>query len=496
MFMIISDFAIRRPIVTIVTMLFMVVAGLYALTQLQTDEFPDIQNPIVAISVPYPGASPESVEREVVDRVEEAVSGLNGIDQVTSSATDGFASIIVQFKFGKPVDEASSDVRDAISSIRGDLPEEIKEPILRRFDPADFPIVTLTLSSPSMTQSQLSQLADPTIKRALSGVNGVASVNIVGQAARELTVELRPQDLAAAGVSVSQVVGALQAQNLAAPVGRVNGVTQEKTIRLEGRLQRPEDFLNLVVAQRGGQIIRLGQVANVADGTEEPRSMALFNGRQAVGFELLKSKGMSTTQVADGIKQRAAEIQKELPPGAKLDVVQDAGERVARSVHNVEETLFEGALLTILVVFLFLNSWRSTVITGLALPVSVLAAFIPVWIWGFTLNTMSLLGLSLAIGILIDDAIVVRENIVRHIEMGEDHYEASRKGTNEIGLAVAATTFSIIAVFVPVAFMYGLAGQWFKPFALTVASSVLVSLFVSFSLDPMLSAYWPDPHEK
>ncbi|HEX9109658.1 MAG TPA: efflux RND transporter permease subunit [Longimicrobiales bacterium] len=491
--MIISDFAIKRPIITVVTMLFLSIFGLYALSQLQTDEFPDIQNPIIAVSVPYPGASPETVEREVVDRMEEAISGLNGIDQITSSATDGFASIIVQFKFGKPVDEASSDVRDAISSIRGDLPQEIKEPILRRFDPADFPIVTLTLSSPSMTQAQLTQLADPTIKRAIAGVSGVATVNIVGGATRELTVELRPQDLAAAGVSVGQVVAALQAQNLAAPVGSVNGTTVEKTIRLEGRLQRPEDFLNLVVAQRGGQIIRLGQVANVADGTEEPRSMALYNGRPAVGIEILKSKGQSTTHVAEGILQAADRLQKGLPPGAKLDVVQNSGRRVAHSVANVEDTLFIGALLTILVVFLFLNSWRSTVITGLALPVSVLAAFIPVWIWGFTLNTMSLLGLSLAIGILIDDAIVVRENIVRHIEMGEDHYEASRKGTSEIGLAVAATTFSIVAVFLPIAFMYGIGGQWFKPFALTIACAVLVSLFVSFSLDPMLSAYWADP---
>jgi HAE1 family hydrophobic/amphiphilic exporter-1 len=491
--MVISDFAIRRPLVTVVVMLFLTLFGLYALAQLQVDEYPDIQNPIVAVTVPYPGASPETVEREVIDRMEEAFSGLNGLDQINSSATDGFAQIIVQFKFSKPVDEASSDIRDAISSIRGDLPEEMKEPILTRFDPDNFPVVTLTLSSPSMTQAQLTELADPTIKRAISGVSGVASVNIVGAATRELTVELRPQDLAAAGISVSQVVNALQAQNLAAPVGRVTGATQEKTIRLEGRLQRPEDFLNLVVADRNGQIIRLGQVANVADGTEEPRSMALFNGRPAIGIEILKSKGTSTAAVAQGVRDAVAQLQRQLPPGAKLDVVQDAGVRVARSVGNVESTLFIGALLTILVVFLFLNSWRSTVITGLALPVSVLAAFIPVWVWGFTLNTMSLLGLSLAIGILIDDAIVVRENIVRHIEMGEGHYEASRRGTSQIGLAVAATTFSIIAVFAPIAFMYGIAGQWFKPFALTIACAVLVSLFVSFSLDPMLSAYWADP---
>ncbi len=234
-------------------------------------------------------------------------------------------------------------------------------------------------------------------------------------------------------------------------------------------------------------------MAKVYDGTEEPRTLALYNGREAVGIEIIKSKGYSTTYVSDLIRNRVGELQRTMPPDVKLEIVQDAGQRVSRAVANVQEALIEGALLTVLVVFLFLNSWRSTVITGLALPVSVLASFIAVWAFGFTLNTMSLLGLSLSIGILIDDAIVVRENIVRHIEMGKDHVKASLEGTDEIGLAVAATTFSIVAVFVPVGFMYGIAGQWFKPFALTIACAVLVSLFVSFSLDPMLSAYWPDP---
>ena len=251
--------------------------------------------------------------------------------------------------------------------------------------------------------------------------------------------------------------------------------------------------MNLVVAERNGQIVRLGQVADAIDGTQEQRSLALYNGAEAVGINIVKAKGYSTTDVSANVRKKVAEIQKTLPPGVKIDVVKDSGVRVQDSVRNVEEALLIGALLTVLVVFVFLNSWRSTVITGLALPVSVLASFIAVWAFGFTLNTMSLLGLSLAIGILIDDAIVVRENIVRHIEMGKDHMTASHEGTDEIGLAVAATTFSIVAVFVPVAFMYGVAGQWFKPFALTIASSVLVSLFVSFSLDPMLSAYWADP---
>ena len=322
----------------------------------------------------------------------------------------------------------------------------------------------------------------------------MAEVEVIGGIERELTVELRPRDLQATGLSVGQVVQALQAQNLAAPVGRLNGQFEERTIRLLGRVEKPADFARLPIAQSQGRIVRLGDVADARDGTEEPRSAAVFNGERAVGIDIKKSKGYSTTQVAEGIRNQALEIQKTLPEGVSFRVVRDAGQRVAASVRNVQEALVEGAMLTVLVVFLFLNSWRSTVITGLALPVSVLASFVAVLAFGFTLNTMSLLGLSLAIGILIDDAIVVRENIVRHVEMGKDHYTAAHEGTDEIGLAVAATTFSIVVVFVPIAFMGGIAEQWFAPFALTIACSVLVSLFVSFSLDPMLSAYWPDPH--
>jgi HAE1 family hydrophobic/amphiphilic exporter-1 len=489
----ISDFAIRQPVVTIVTMLALVAFGLYALLQLETDEFPDIQAPVVVVTIPYPGADPTVVEREVLDRVEEAIRGIDGIDEVQSSAVDGLALIIATFVFDKSVEEASQDVRDAISSIRGELPPEIEEPVIRRFDPADLPIVSLTLSSPVRTPAELTRLADPGITSELRGLQGVAQVTVVGGAERELTILVRPDALASARVSLDQLVQAIQAQSLAAPVGRVTGPIRERSIRLEGRIERPEDFLRVAITRRDGAAIRLGQLASVVDGSEEPRSLALFNGRPAVGIEVIKSRGASTTTVAERVLERVEAIRRTLPADVRLDVVRNAGERVSRSVHDVQRTLVEGAVLTVLVVFLFLNSWRSTVITGLALPISVVSAFIAVWAFGFTLNTMSLLGLSLAIGILIDDAIVVRENIVRHMEMGKDHHTAALEGTDEIGLAVAATTFSIVSVFIPVAFMGGIAGQWFKPFALTIACAVLVSLFVAFSLDPMLSAYWPDP---
>ncbi len=491
--MFISDTAIKRPVLTVVAMLIFVVFGLVALTQLDTDEFPEIDAPIVVVAIPYPGASPDVVEREVVDPIEEVLSGISGVKRMQSSSLDGFGQVIVEFVFSKDPRQATQEIRDEISGIRNDLPTEMEEPILTQFDPADQPILSLTLSSPGLTGAELTRLADPDVTRRLRGISGVASVDLIGSIERELVVELRPRDLQASGVSVGQVVQALQSQNLAVPVGRLEGDLDERTIRLKGRLAAPADFRQLTVSQQGGRIVRLGDLADVRDATEEPRSAASYNDEPAVGINILKATGFSTTAVAEEVRQQVAALQQTLPAGVTLRVVRDAGVRVADSVKGVQDGLLEGAALTVLVVFLFLNSWRSTVITGLALPVSVLASFVAVWAYGFTLNTMSLLGLSLAIGILIDDAIVVRENIVRHVEMGKDHYTAAFDGTNEIGLAVTATTLSIVVVFIPIAFLGDIAGQWFKPFGLTIVCSVLVSLFVSFSLDPMLSAYWPDP---
>src|SRR5436190_10774296 len=493
--MFISDFAIKRPLITVVSMLALAVFGIFALLKLKTDEFPDVAPPFVSVGIVYPGASPDIVEKQVLDPVEEQIQAISGVKQVMGKAYDGYALILVEFLFEKDLNEATQDIRDGISTIRSDLPIEMKEPIIKKENDTDRPIVSLALSSTTLSPAEMTRLVDPGITRELRSLPGVADVLVFGKQERELTVELKPQALQADGVSVGQVVQALQLQNLASPVGHVTGSLDERSIRLKGRLENPEEFTHLVVAERNGQLIRLGQVAEIKDGTIEPRTLALYDSREAVGVDVKKSEGYSTTDVADRLIKRVDEIKKRLPPGTTIEVVKNSGTRVDHAVRNVQEALVEGAILTVLVVFLFLNSWRSTVITGLALPVSVLASFIAVWVMGFKLETMSLLGLSLAIGILIDDAIVVREHIVRHVEMGKDHYTASREGTDEIGLAVAATTFSILAVFIPIGFMPGIGGQWFKPFALTIACSVAVSLFVSFSLDPMLSAYWPDPHK-
>ena len=498
--MLISDFAIKRPLITIVTMVALVIFGLFALFRLKTDEFPDVAPPWLTVGVIYPGASPEVVEKEVLDRVEEQVGSIAGVKRIISKAYDGYAMLMIEFLYEKDLNEASQDVRDAISGIRAELPQEIEEPIIRKFNDTDRPIVSVAVSSTVLSSAELTRLVDPGITRELRSIAGVADVQTFGKIERELTVELVPSKLQAAGISVGQVVQALQLQNLAAPVGRVTGTLDERSIRLLGRVESPAEFANLVVTERNGRLVRLGEVALVRDATEEPRTLSLYGDasgeREAVAIDIKKSKGFSTTDVAAKVIARLNEVKTTLPAGTTLDIVKDAGKRVEDSVWQVEEALLLGALLTVLVVFLFLNSWRSTVITGVALPISVLASFIAVWALGFNLETMSLMGLSLAIGILIDDAIVVRENIVRHVEMGKDHYTAAREGTDEIGLAVAATTFSILAVFIPIGFMPGVGGQWFKPFALTIAASVFVSLFVSFSLDPMLSAYWPDPHRE
>jgi HAE1 family hydrophobic/amphiphilic exporter-1 len=493
--MIISVFAIKRPLITVVAMVALVIFGLFSLLKLKTDEFPDVAPPWLTVGIIYPGASPDVVESEVLKPVEEQVGSIAGVKRMMGKAYDGYAMLMIEFYFDKDLNVASQETRDAISAIRADLPAEIKEPIVQKFNNTDRPIISIAISSTVLSPPELTRLADPGITRELRAIPGVSDVQIFGKVERELTVEVDPHRLQAANVSVAQGVQALEAQNLAAPVGRVNGALDERAIRLRGRLDTPAEFENLVVADRGGQLIRLGQVATIKDGTEEPRTLALYNGREAIGIDVKKAKGYSTTDVAQRVRDRLATIEQTLPKGTKIDLVKDSGTRVEHAVSNVEEALFLGAVLTVLVVFLFLNSWRSTVITGVALPISVLASFIAVWALGFKLETMSLLGLSLAIGILIDDAIVVRENIVRHVEMGKDHFTAAHDGTDEIGLAVAATTFSILAVFVPIGFMPGIGGQWFKPFALTIACSVAVSLFVSFSLDPMLSAYWADPHK-
>lgn len=495
--MFLSDFSIKRPMVVVAVTLAMMIFGYFAMTNLKTNQFPDVQPPVLVMTIPYPGASPETVEREVLNRVEDSMATITGMRELRSYARESNAVIVAIFEFDKDLIEASQEMRDAVAVVRDKLPTEMKEPFLRREDPNAFPIMSLALSSKSMDPIELSQLAEHQIAREIRAVPGVALVNLEGEKEREMTVFINSNAMREANVSAMDVVNALRAQNVAAPVGRVVNGMEEQGIRIQGRLRDVREFEQMVVKRNGDQAIRLEQVADVVDGAAEQRRLSIFNGVPSLGIDVIKARDASTISVTDDIKAKIEELKKTLPADFELVVVRDSGEDVAASMRNVTEALSMGALLTIVTVFVFLNSWRSTLITSLALPTSVLASFIAVWACGFTLNFMSLLGLSLAIGILIDDAIVVRENIVRHMEMGKDNMTAARDGTKEIGMAVIATTMSIVAVFIPIAFLDGITGQWFKPFGLTVACSVLVSLFISFTLDPMMSAYWHDPdHDK
>jgi hydrophobe/amphiphile efflux-1 (HAE1) family protein len=491
--MFLSNFSVKKPIAAIVLIVAMVALGLMALSKLRVNQNPDVEVPFILVNVPYPGASPETVEREIINRLEKSMQSVQGVTEVNSSADEGMATIFMQFDFKRNLIEASDDIRNAIASVRYKLPVEMREPILRRIDPSAQPVMQLALSSSTQSHAEISRLAEDVLADKYRGIDGVSIVNVNGSLKRELSVLLHAQKLREYNVTVGEVVSALQRQNTNAPVGKVRGLYEEKSIRLVGRIERPEDFQQVVVKRNGDTIVRLNQVAEIKDGFADINGMSIRSGKANVGIQIARSRDASTVAVADKVRKLTDEIQKDLPQGTKLEVVRDGGKDSQRNLNNVIESLIFGAVLTVFVVYAFLNSWRSTLITALSLPTSVMAAFIAVWLCGFTLNFMTLLGLSLAIGVLIDDAIVVRENIVRHMEAGEDRRTAALNGTAEIGMAVASTTFSIMAVFIPVAFMPGVAGEWFRPFALTVTASVAVSLFISFTLDPMLSAYWGDP---
>ena len=493
--MFLSDFSIKRPVAAIVIIITLMGLGLIALNKLRVNQFPDVAPPVLVVGITYPGASPDTVERELVNRIERAFQGIEGVDETRSQSTasEGYARFVLVFNFHKDLSEASDQVRNAIGSVRYKLPVEMREPVLTRFDPSAQPIMQMALSSDTESHAEISRLAEDQLADRFRAIPGVAVVNVNGSLTRELSVLVHAQKLREFGVSVTDVVNALRAQNATAPVGKVRGALEDQSIRLVGRIESPSEFNQMLVKRNGDNLIRLGQVATVQDGFAETSSHNERNGRLNVGIEVSRTRDASTTAVAKQVRDLVTQINKEQAGRSKIEITEDGGNEAQDSLDNVVHALFFGAGLTVLVVYVFLNSWRSTLITGLSLPTSVITAFIAVWLCGFTLNFMSLLGLSLAIGVLIDDAIVVRENIVRHMQRGEDRRTAALNGTAEIGMAVASTTFSIVAVFAPVAFIPGMTGEWFRPFGLTVVASVVVSLFISFTLDPMLSAYWGDP---
>ena len=490
--------SLRNPVFATMVMLAFVVLGLFSYQRLKVDQFPNIDFPVVVVTAEYPGASPEIVESEVTKKLEEGVNSIAGINSLTSRSYEGTSVVIIEFQLHIDGRKAAEDVREKVASVRPLLRTEVKEPRVLRFDPSSRAVWSVAvMPDPSKgkppTAVELTNWADQVLKKRLENVRGVGSISLVGGTRREINTYLNPHALEAYGITADQVASAVRNENQELPLGTIRSPQQERVVQIDARMQRPEDFSRIIVTRKNGTAVTLGQLANVNDGAQEIDSLALRNGERTLLLSVQKSQDENTIEVVDGLVRAIAAIQPELPPGVRLEPILDASRPIRVAVDNVRRTLIEGAVLTVLIVFLFLNSWRSTVITGLTLPIALIGTFFFMDIFGFTINMITLMALSLCVGLLIDDAIVVRENIVRHIQMGKAPYRAALEGTQEIGMAVLATTLSIVAVFLPIGFMGGIIGKFFHEFGLTIVAAVLISMFVSFTLDPMMSSIWHDP---
>jgi hydrophobic/amphiphilic exporter-1 (mainly G- bacteria), HAE1 family len=485
--------AVDNPVFATMMMVALLVLGLFSYRQLGVDQFPNVDLPVVVVTTNYPGASPETVESEISRKIEESVNAIAGLKTLTSRSFEGQSIVIAEFELSVPAAGAMQDVREKVQQVRAGFKPEVKEPLIQRFNPDDQPIVSIAVRSDIRSARDLTTLADQIIVKRLQTVRDVGRATIAGGVKRQINIELDPGRMNSLRVGVNDVMKAVRDENQNFPAGNVQRGNDDRLVEVTGRMAEPGSFADLIVARRGPAPVYLRQVATVVDGQQEREDIAILNGERAVAIDIIKTQGSNTIEVARGVRKAVADLQTSLPPDVRLEIGRDASRGIQNSVNNVQETMIEGGLLTIAIVFLFLHSWRSTVITGLALPISVFGAFMVMAAFGFTLNVLTLMALSLAIGILIDDAIVVRENIMRHIGFGKTHRQAAIDGTNEIGLAVLATTLCIVAVFLPVAFMGGIIGRFFFQFGIVVSAAVLISLFVSFTLDPMLSSIWYDP---
>ncbi|CCO07528.1 efflux RND transporter permease subunit [Desulforamulus hydrothermalis] len=485
--MFLTNLSLKRPVFATVTVLALLAVGIISYIGLNINDYPEVEFPYVVVTVVQPGASPEQVESKIVSKLEEAIGQISGVKHIYATAREGVATVFAEFSLETSPEVAAQDVRDKIGTIRGELPQDIEEPIIARFDPSAMPIASLAVTG-SLSQRELTTVVEDLIKRRLETVNGVGAIDIYGDVKREIHLQLDKYKLAAYGLTTAEVINSLRSENMEVPGGKVGNGDREMTLRTVGSINRVEEFANLPVARRDGVQLYVKDIATVVDGVEETDSLSRYQGKPAIGIDIIKQSGANTVEVADRIKAVLAEVKQELPPGVQLEMVRDNSVYIRDAVKDVRNTLIEGSVLAVLTVFIFLRDWRSTLIGALAIPTSIIATFFAMKVLGFTLNFMSLMALSLAVGLLIDDAIVVIENIVRHLRLGKSPLEAARDGTGELGLAVTATTLTVVAVFLPVGMMTGIVGQFFKQFGLTVVFSVLVSLFVAFTLVPMLAS--------
>ncbi|WP_135466284.1 efflux RND transporter permease subunit [Crenalkalicoccus roseus] len=490
----ISAWAIRNPVATTVLFLLLTVAGLFAFPQLRINNTPDLDLPAVVVTVAQPGAAPSELETEVTRRVENAVAGLGDVKRITSTVVDGMSVTAIEFMLGKNVDRATNDVRNKVAQIRSDLPAGIREPVVTRVEATGGAILTYSVAAPHLSDEALSWFVDDTVSKAMLSVPGVAQVNRVGGVDREIRVALRPDRLLALGVTANQVNEQLRALNVNLPGGRGTLGAGEQSIRTLGAAPTVEALRERPISLPGGRTARLADIAEVTDATAEVRTAARLDGRPVVAFEILRTVGSSEVRVAEGVERAVAAL-RAAHPGVEIRRVASTVDHVLAGYHGAIEALLVGAGLAVLVVWLFLRDWRATAIASLAMPLSLIPTFLVMHWFGFSLNNVTLLGLTLVIGVLVDDAIVEIENIVRHLRQRADGdtLKAALDASAEIGLAVVATTATILAVFVPVAFMPGIPGQFFREFGLTVATAVAFSLIVARLLTPLLGAWFLKP---
>lgn len=497
-----AELCVKRPVFATVLSLVILVVGSVFYTQLGVDQFPKIDFPVVVVTTVQPGASPEDMEREISDKLEGAVNTISGIDELRSTSAEGVSQVIIQFILEKNVDVASAEVQQKVNTVLAELPKGIDPPVVAKIEPDAQPVLFIALRAPGKTVREVTDIADRVVRRRLESVNGVGKAALIGGRKRQIDVQVDPVKLKALGLSPLEVAGAINAQNITLPGGRVDTSRDYYTLRINGRVESVAELRAIIVRDQTGRSIRLDEIATVADGVQDADTSAMWNGERTVLLALSKQSGTNTVAVVDAIKDRMLDLQKELPAGYKLEVQRDGSAVVRTGTEAVTEHLILGAIFAAIIVLLFLGNLRSTIIAALAIPTSIIGTFALMKLQGYTLNTITLLALALAVGIVIDDAIVVLENIFKFVEeKGMQPAQAAIEGTREIGTAVLATTLSLIAVFLPIAFVAGIPGRFLGSFGITMSFSIAVSLFVSFTLTPSLAARWlkakkPGDHSK
>jgi HAE1 family hydrophobic/amphiphilic exporter-1 len=484
-----AEICVRRPVFATMLILSLTVVGLFSYRSLGVDLFPKIDLPTITVTVINPGASPQEIETEITDKVESAVNTISGIDELRSTSVEGVSQTFITFLLEKDPDIASQEVRGKVDLITGDLPDTAEKPIVQKLDTDAAPVVRLAISAPRSLR-EITEISKKQIKEKLESINGVGQVSLVGGREREIQIWIDPDKMRSYNVTPGEVVAAARAQNMEVPGGRVDEGAREMTVRTMGKITDPQEFNNLVVATRGAYAVKIKDIGYIEDGTEEARTAATLNGQPAVTVIVTKQSGQNTVAIADEVKaQLAKEIEPNLPKDFRVQIVGDQSIFIKNSLNAIRTHLIEGSILAAIVVFVFLWSFRSTFIAGIAIPTSLIATFGAMYAAGYTLNQITMLSLTLMVGIVIDDAIVVLENIYRYVEeKGMPPFQAAIHGTREIGLAVMATTLSLLAVFMPVGFMGGIVGRFMSSFGLTSSFAVAVSLLVSFTLTPMLAA--------